>query len=67
MFKLVTKKKKKQHGRIASLANSKINSIEGLTSKVVTEPVINHDEFVLRSIVLKWYDEMKEKIKTLKT
>ena len=53
MFKLVTKKKKKKHGKIAQLANSKINSIEGLTSKVLTEPVINHDEFVLRNIVLK--------------
>ena len=53
MFKLVTKKKKKKHGKIAQLANSKINSIEGLTSKVLTESVINHDEFVLRNIVLK--------------
>ena len=57
------KKKKKKHGKIVLLAKSKLNSIEVLISKALTDSVISHDEFVLINSVLKEYDEMKEEIK----
>ena len=34
---------------------------------MVFDSVISHDEFVLKNNVLKEYDKMKEKIKSLKT
>ena len=45
------------------LAKSKLNSIEVLISKTLTESNISHDEFVLINNVLKEYDNMKEKRK----
>ena len=45
------------------LAKSKLNSIEVLISKALTESNISHDEFVLINNVLKEYDNMKEKRK----
>ena len=39
---------------------SKLNRIEFLTSKVLINSVIRHDEFDLINNVLKEYDEMKE-------
>ena len=57
------KKKKKKHGKIVLLAKYKLNSIEVLISKALTDSVISHDEFVLINSVLKEYDEMKEEIK----
>ena len=52
--------------RIVLLAKSKLNSIEVLTSKVLVNSVISHDEFVLMNNVLKEYNKMKEAIKNLK-
>ena len=45
------------------LAKSKLNSIEVLISKTLTESNISHDEFVLINNVPKEYDNMKEKRK----
>ena len=45
------------------LAKSKLNSIEVLISKTLTESNSSHDEFVLINNVLKEYDNMKEKRK----
>ena len=45
------------------LAKSKLNSIEVLISKALTDSNISHDEFVLINNVLKEYDNMKEKRK----
>ena len=45
------------------LAKSKLNSVEVLISKALIDSVINHDEFVLTTTVLKEYNEMKEEIK----
>ena len=42
------------------IAKSKLNSIEVLISKVLTDSVISHDEFVLINDVLKEYSEIKE-------
>ena len=66
-YKLIIKKKKKKHDQIVLLAKSKLNSIEVLISKVLIDPVISHDEFILINNVLKEYNEIKEEIKNLKT
>ena len=54
------KKKKKKHNKIVLLAKSKLNIIEVLTSKVLIDSVISHDEFVLINNFLKEYNEMNE-------
>ena len=51
------KTKKKKHGKIVLLAESKLNNIEVLISNALI------DEFVVINNVLKEYDKMKEKIK----
>ena len=59
-YKSIIKKMKK------ALAKSKLIRIEVLISKVLIDPNMNHDEFVLIKIVLKEYDEMKELIKFIR-
>ena len=49
------------------LTKSKLNSIEIVSSKALIDSVISHDEFVLINNMTKEYEEMKEKIKNLKT
>ena len=56
-------KKKKKHGKIVLLAKSKLNNIEVLISKALTDSNISHDEFVLINNVLKEFYDMKEEIK----
>ena len=48
------------------LAKSKLNRVEVLISKALTDSNISRDEFVLINNVLKEYDEIKD-IKILKT
>ena len=67
IIKSIIKKKKKEHDKIALLAKPKLNSIEVLISKVLTDPAISHDEFVLINYVLREYSKMKEEIKNFKT
>ena len=66
-YKSMIKKKKKKHDKIVLIAKSKLNSIEVLISKALIDYKFSHDEFVLINNVVKEYDEMKEKIKNLKT
>ena len=47
-------------------AKSKLNKIEVLISKILTDSNISNDDFVLKNNVLKEYDEIKEEIKNLK-
>ena len=49
------------------LAKSKLNSIEVLISRDLIDSNISHNKFVLINNVLKEYDNMKEKMKNLKT
>ena len=44
-----------------------LNNIEVLICKALIDSYISHDEFVLMNNVLKEYDDMKVKIKNLKT
>ena len=62
-YKLIIKKKKKEHGRILSLAKSKLNSVEVLIVKALTDPNFNHGEFVWINDMPNEFDEMKEEIK----
>ena len=66
-YKTIIKKKKKKHDKIVLLAKSKLSRIEVIVSKALINSVISHDELVSINNVLKQYDEMKEKIKNLKT
>ena len=61
-YKSIIKKKEKTHDKIALFAKSKLNSIEVLLSKALTDSDISHDEFVLIH-ELKKYGNMKEEIK----
>ena len=59
----IIKKKKKKHKKIILLANSKLNIIEVLISKALTDSNISYDEFALINIVLKEFYDMKEEMK----
>ena len=65
--KSIITKKKKKHDKIVLLSKSKLNSMEVLTSKALTDSVISRGEFILIKNVQKEYDEMKEEVKNLKT
>ena len=52
---------------MVSLSKSKLNRIEVLISKSLSDSNISHDEFVSINNVLKECKEMKEEIKNLKT
>ena len=65
-YKSIIKKKKKKHGKIVLLAESKFRSKEVLISKaliVSNISHISHDEFVLINNVLKEFGDMKGEIK----
>ena len=65
-YNLTITKKKKKHDQIVLLAESKLNSMEVLISKVLIDSVICHDEFVLINNVLKEYTKMEEENKNFK-
>ena len=49
------------------LGKNKLNAIEVLISKALTDSYISHDEFVSVNNVLREYFEIKEKIKNPET
>ena len=57
-YKSITKKKKKNHDEILSLARSKINSAKDLISKVSIDLNISHDQFALINNVPKEFNDM---------
>ena len=61
-YKSIIKKTRKKHGKVVSLAKSKLNRIKVLISKDLIDSNISHDEFVLINNVLKEYEEMREEI-----
>ena len=65
-YKAIIKKKKKKDDKIILLPESKLNSIEVLISKSLTDSVISHDEFNSINNVWKEYNDIKEEIKFLK-
>ena len=66
-YKSIIKKNSKKHDKIMLSGKDKLNTIEVLTSKSLTDSYISHDEFVSVDNVLREYDEMKEKIKNPET
>ena len=64
--KSIIKKKKKKHNKIVLLAKTKLNIIEVLIFRALSDSYISLDEFVLVNIVLKESVDMKEAIKNLK-
>ena len=58
---------KKKHDKMVFLGKTKLNGIEVLIYKALIDSDISHDEFSLRNIMPKVYDDMKEKINNLKT
>ena len=62
-YKSIIKKKKTKHHKTVSLAKSKRHNIEALIAKALIDSVISDDEFVSINIILKEFDNMKEKKK----
>ena len=56
-------KETKKHNKKLLLAKSKLNGIEGLTSKALIDSYISYDDFVLIKNVLKETYNTKEKIR----
>ena len=60
-------KRTRIHNKIVFLAKAKLNSIEVLISRALTDSYISHYEFVSVDNALKEYDDMKQVIKNPKT
>ena len=60
-YKSIIKKKKKKHNEIVLLGKSKLNAIEDLTFKALSNSYISHDKFVSLNNELKEYNKMKSK------
>ena len=59
--------KKKKHDKIVLLGRTKLDVIEVLVSKALTDSYISHDKFVLVNDVLGEYHEMRNEIKNSET
>ena len=57
----LSRKKKKKHNEIVLLGKSKLNAIEDLTFKALSNSYISHDKFVSPNNELKEHNEMKSK------
>ena len=55
-YKSIIKKKKKKHDKIVLLRKTKLNTIEVVINKALTDFYINHNEFVSVNNVLKEYN-----------
>ena len=66
-YKAITKKIKKKHDNIVLFTKSKLDTIGVLICKALLDSVIIHDKFVSINNVLKEDNEIKLKIKNLKT
>ena len=59
----ITKKRKKKHNKIITLAKSKLNTIEILLSNALNDSKISHEEFTNIITEKNKYENMKENIK----
>ena len=66
-YKSIMKKKEKKHDKIVKATKCSLSDIKVLISKAFIDSIISHDEFILINNVLKEYDDMKEKLRNLKT
>ena len=63
----LTKKRKKKHNEIITLAKNKLNTIDTLLSSVLNDFKISHEEFTNIIAETNIYEDIKENIKELKT
>ena len=63
----VTKKRKKKHNKIISLAKSKLNMIDTLLSSALNYSKISHEELANIITQKSTYENMKENIKDMTT
>ena len=59
-YKSIIKIEKSKYDKIALLTKSKLNSIEVVVSKALTDPAFSHKEFILINNVQEEYNYMKE-------
>ena len=62
----LTKKRKKKHNKIITLAKSKVNIIATLVSSVLNDSKISHEEFTNIITEKNMYENIKENIKEIK-
>ena len=63
----ITRKKKKKHSKIISLARNKLNIIETLMSQALTDYETSHEEFAKIIDEKNRYEGVKENIKNVKS
>ena len=63
----ITRKKKKKHNKIIALARSKLNIIETLISRELTDFDISHEEFSKIMYEKNNYDQIRDNIKSVKS
>ena len=62
----ITKKRKKKHNKIITLAKSKLNTIETLLSSALNGSKISYEEFTNIITEKNIYENIKENIKDIK-
>ena len=59
-YKSVIKKKKKKHDKIVLLGKEKLNTIEVLISKALSDSYISYEEFVSVNVLREYNEKIKE-------
>ena len=62
----ITKKRKKKHNKIITLAKNKLNTIDTLLSSALNDSKTNHEEFTNIITEKNMYENIKENIKDIK-
>ena len=62
----ITKKRKKKHNKIITLAKSKLNTIETLLSSILSDSKISHEEFTNIITEKNMYENIEENIRDMK-
>ena len=63
----ITRKKKKKHNKIIALARSKLNIIEALISRALSDFDISHEEFSKIIYEKNNYEQIRDNIKSVKS
>ena len=63
----ITRKMKKKHNKIIALARSKLNIIETLISRALTDFDISHEEFSKSIYEKNNYEQIRDNIKSAKS
>ena len=61
----ITREKKKKHNKIIALARSKLNIIEALIYRALTDFDVSHEEF--SKIIYENYEQIRDNIKNVKS